>query len=215
MRQSRGIIQNMKFRLILLIAGFASSIALADQTRIICFDDENGQKVCGDNFAPEDSDKKKKEYNDQGVAIGELEGRKTEEELLAEAREAELLKEKELQRRHDRALLATYQTVEEILMHRDRRVELWQAQSRVTELYLRNLERRHGTLLRRASVFQPYAAEQDAPMVDPELQQDIWETEGTIERHQENLQKFEQEEQGIRARFQGDIERFKVLKGIQ
>jgi hypothetical protein len=69
--------------------------------------------------------------------------------------------------------------------------------------------------MRRASSFQPYAAEQDAPMVDPELQQDIWETEGTIERHQGNLLKFEEEEQGIRARFQGDIERFKALKGIE
>ena len=47
--------------------------------------------------------------------------------------------QKELQMRADRALLATYQNVDEIVMHRDRRVELFQAQSRVTELYLRNL----------------------------------------------------------------------------
>ena len=71
--------------------------------------------------------------------------------------------QKELQARADQALLATYLSVEEIVMHRDRRVELFQAQSRVTELYLRNLERRL-TKLRsaRPKSYQPYSEDPDA-----------------------------------------------------
>ena len=59
-----------------------------------------------------------------------------------------------LQKRQDQALLATYLSVDEIIMHRDRRVELFQAQSRVTELYLRNLQRRLDNLRSEASRFQ-------------------------------------------------------------
>ncbi len=205
----------MNQRLILLVTVLFGSVAMADQTRIICYDDDEGQRVCGDNYAPEEAPKKKKEYNTQGVPIGVIAGAKTEEELRAEAEAEEAARAIELQQRRDRALLATYQTVEEILMHRDRRVEIWQSQSRVTELYLRNLERRRESLVQKARGFAPYSDEQDAPMIDEDLHQDILETEGTIERHKVNLLKFEEGEKEIRARFQGDIDRFKALKGIE
>jgi hypothetical protein len=120
-----------------------------------------------------------------------------------------------LQKRADRALLATYLTIEEILMHRDRRVELFQAQSRVTELYLRNLERRLESLRADASNFKPYSANPDAPMIGNRLADDLKDTKTTIARHVRNLQKFQADEQQIIARFDGDVSRFKVLKGIE
>ena len=121
---------------------------------------------------------------------------------------------KEMQRRADKALLATYLSVDEIIMHRDRRVELFKAQSRVTELYLRNLQRELTKLEREASRYQPYSNDPDAAMIDPLLVEAINETKGTIQRHQENLLKFQSEEEVIIARFEGDIDRFKALKGI-
>ena len=122
--------------------------------------------------------------------------------------------ENELQRRRDMALLATYLTIDEIVMHRDRRVELFQAQARVTELYLRNLQRRMESLRDEASKFRPYNTDSDAPMIDPDLANDLATTKDTIARHEENLRKFEADEQNIVARFDGDIDRFKQLKGL-
>ena len=119
-----------------------------------------------------------------------------------------------MQRRRDQALLATYLTIDEIVMHRDRRVELFQAQARVTELYLRNLQRRMTALREEASKFRPYSDDPDAPMIDPDLADDIQSTKETIARHEENLQKFESDEQNIVARFDVDIDRFKKLKGL-
>ncbi len=52
-------------------------------------------------------------------------------------------------------------------------------------------------------------------MVDPELVDEINDTKETIERHQNNLRKFQTDEQLIVARFEGDINRFKDLKGIE
>jgi hypothetical protein len=135
-------------------------------------------------------------------------------ELAAERRAEELQQAKNIQLRADKALLATYLSVDEIRMHRDRRVQLFQAQSRVTELFLSNLESRLQKLERQASRYQPYAIDPDASMVDPELVVRINDTKSTIERHEKNLAKFETDERQIVARFEGDISRFKTLKGI-
>lgn len=184
-------------------------------TSIVKWVDDEGIIHYGDSVPPEYADKPKEVLNDQGVTIRELEGKKTEEQLAAEREAEERELARELQARKDRSLLLTYQTIEEIEMHRDRRVELFQAQSRVTELYLRNLQRRLDSLRAEAENYKPYSTDPDAPMIDPELADDIRTTKETIARHRENLKKFLADEQQIIARFEGDIDRFKALKGIE
>ena len=164
---------------------------------------------------PEFSDLPKEVLNEHAVTVDRLEGRKTPEQIAAEEREKELRLQKELQLRADQALLATYLSVDEIIMHRDRRIELFQAQARVTELYLRNLERRLTKLKRDASRYRPYSDDPDAPLIDEDLVADIKETQDTIARHQKNLIKFQDDEKQMVARFEGDINRFKDLKGLK
>lgn len=176
--------------------------------------DDEGVRHYGDKIPAEYADKDKGVVNEHGVIVGHIEGKKTEEELEADRKAAELEMQKELQQRADRALLATYQNVDEIEMHRDRRVELFQAQSRVTELYLRNLDRRLQQLKNESMRFRPYSSDPNAPMVEPKLVREIEETQSTISRHQQNLEKYRQEEAEIIQRFNGDIHRFKNLKGI-
>ena len=161
------------------------------------------------------AERPKEVLNDQGVSVEELAGKKTAEQRAQERIEKQRLVAAELQRRADRALLSTYLSVDEILMHRDRRVELFQAQSRVTELYLKNLERRLLDLREEASRFQPYSDDSDAPMIDSDLAADLRETKDTISRHQRNLEKYAEDEKRIIDRFDGDIARFKRLKGIE
>lgn len=191
----------------------ASSTAGAEE-RVYKWVDEDGITHYGDSIPAEYSDLPKEVLTDQGVTVRHLEGRKTPEQLAAERRAEELEMQKELQRRADQALLATYLSVDEIVMHRDRRIELFQAQARVTELYLQNLERRLTKLKRDASRYRPYSDDPDAPLIDEELLADIKETQATISRHQKNLLKFQQDEQQMIARFEGDIDRFKALKGL-
>ena len=100
-------------------------------------------------------------------------------------------------------------------MHRDRRIELFQAQAKVTELYLRNIKRRLDSLMAVGSAFAPYSEDPDAAMIDPELADDITDTRDTIERHEANLDRFHTDEELIASRFDGDINRFKMLKGIE
>jgi hypothetical protein len=176
--------------------------------------DEDGIVHFGDSVPAKYSEVERQVVNEHGITVDVLRAKKTEEELAEELRQQKMDRERELQRRADQALLATYLSVDEILMHRDRRVELFQAQARVTELYLRNLQRRLDGLQTEASAFRPYSDDPDAPLIDPALAEDIATTKETISRHEQNLERFHHEEQNIVARFDGDINRFKTLKGL-
>jgi hypothetical protein len=51
-------------------------------------------------------------------------------------------------------------------------------------------------------------------LINEDLVVDINETQDTIARHQKNLLKFREDERQMVARFEGDINRFKALKGL-
>jgi hypothetical protein len=199
----------------LLVISVSALAAEKEDSRHYKVVDEDGNTYYGDSIPPELSDYDKEVVNDHGVTVGEIEGRKTADELEAQRRAEELRLQKELQVRADQALLATYQNVTEIEMHRDRRIELFQAQSKVTELYLKNLKGQLEKLEREAARYKPYSNDDDAEMIDPSLVAAIQETKDTIARHELNLQKFKADEEVIIARFAGDITRFKSLKGIE
>jgi len=188
--------------------------ASADEGRVFKWVDAEGQVHFGDSIPVEYSELPKEVLNEHGVAIDNLAGKKTLEELAREQLEHEQMLAREKQKRADSALLATYMTVEEILMHRDRRVELFQAQSRVTELYLNNLARRMEVLRAETANYKPYSEDPDAPMIPDALANELRKTKDTIDRHERNLRKFQSDEQRIISRFAGDISRFKTLKGI-
>ncbi|MDH3428566.1 MAG: DUF4124 domain-containing protein [Gammaproteobacteria bacterium] len=188
--------------------------ASAQRGTLYSWVDDEGIRHYGDSIPAEYADKPKQVVNEHGVTVGHIEGRKTAEQLEAERVAQELATEIELQKRADQALLATYIDVNEIEMHRDRRVELFQAQARVTELYLRNLRRRLDQLRSDAGRFKPYNSDPGAPTIDPTLVEDINDTEAAIARHESNLKKYRQDEQQIKERFQIDINRFMALKGI-
>lgn len=203
---------NLRRAISLLLLCLAANTVHAQQ--LYRWVDENGEVHFGDSIPAEYSEIERQVVNEHGITVDVLHAKKTDEELAEEARLAELERDMELQRRADQALLATYLSVDEIIMHRDRRVELFQAQARVTELYLKNLQGRLDLLLKEASKYRPHNSDPDAPMIEPDLANDLAATRETIERHEENLRRFQQDEQSIVARFDGDIDRFRQLKGL-
>lgn len=207
----------MKYRCItswLLVCLAAGPAASQQAQKLYRWVDGDGVVHFGDSVPAEYAELERQVINSHGITVDVLQAKKTEEELAEERRLAEIRKQVELQRRADQALLATYLTVDEIVMHRDRRVELFQAQARVTELYLKNLQRRMDSLREEASRYHPYSEDPNAPEIDQDLAVDLASTRETIERHEENLQRFHDDERNIVARFDGDIDRFRELKGL-
>jgi hypothetical protein len=204
-----------KLLTISLIVLFGATASAAEEKKLYKWTDADGNVYFGDSIPAEYAERPKTVLNDQGVAVDELEGKKTAEQLRQEARDREIAVAQELQKRADMALLNTYLSVEEIVMHRDRRIELFQAQARVTELYLKNLQRRMTDLREDASKYRPYSDDDNAPMIAEDLADDLRDTRDTISRHERNLAKYESDEKAIIERFNADIERFKILKGLE
>jgi len=198
----------------IIVCFLVSAAAFAQRQATYTWVDDDGVRHYGDSIPAEYADKPKDIVNEHGVTVAHIQGKKTDEEIEAERVAKELAMQNELQRRADQALLSTYINVQEIEMHRDRRVELFQAQARVTELYLRNLRRRLSQLKGEAGNFKPYSSNPDAATIDPGLVGEIQETESAINRHETNLSKFRAEEKQIIERFEGDIQRFMILKGL-
>ena len=207
--------RNVLITLLLLIVIPICSTAAQNKTqKMYRWVDADGAVHYGDSVPAEYAELERQIVNDHGITVDVLRAKMTAEEIAEEKRQEDLRMQRELERRQDQALLATYLTIDEILMHRDRRIELFEAQARVTELYLRNLERRMSVLKEEASGFQPYSEDPDAEMISTDLADDIATTKETITRHEANLQRFQSDQQGIVARFDGDINRFKKLKGL-
>ncbi len=198
---------------VLIILPLAAS-ASENTQKLYRWVDSDGIVHYGDSIPAEFTDLERHVVNNHGITVSVMRAKRTEEEIAEDKRQEDLRIARDLQRRQDMALLATYLSVDEILLHRDRRVELFQAQSRVTELYLSNLKRRLDKLEDEASRYRPYNADPEAEMIDPDLAGDISTTKDTIVRHQANLERFREDEQNIVARFDGDVDRFKKLKGL-
>lgn len=206
----------MRFVLITSTVFMLASLAVSagETQKLYRWVDSEGIVHYGDSIPAEYADIERQVVNDHGITVDVMRGRKSDEEIAEEKRLEQLRVKQELQRRADIALLATYLSVDEIIMHRDRRVELFQAQARVTELYLRNLQKRLADLQTEASTYRPYSEDEDAPMIDQGLAGELTATKEAIARHERNLQKFQDDEQSIVARFDGDIDRFRALKGL-
>jgi hypothetical protein len=197
-----------------VLTALAAPPALGQTGKIYRWVDGDGQVHIGDRIPPEYADQEKARVDEYGVAREIIAGKKTAEEIEAERRAEQERLAAEARRRADQALLVTYSSVEEIEMHRNRRVELFRAQARVTELFLSNQRQQLEIMGREASRYKPYSPDPDAPAIPSRLADEIEETEALITRHEENLREYRNKERSIHERFERDIERFRTLKGL-
>jgi hypothetical protein len=151
------------------------------------------------------------------VRVGFEEGEVTPEERAVitakEAEEAAHAAAKAEVARRDRMLLETYLTVSDIEDLRNRRLELLESQIKVTELYLANLRKRLVSLQDEASKFKPYTVREDAPQIPENLALDISRTAASINLYEQTLARTRSDQQNLKTAFDGDIARFRQLKG--
>jgi len=179
--------------------------------------DADGLVHYGDHVPPIYADQDREILNGHGVAVRRVEGTATEEELAERSRLAALDEaEAEAARaraRHDRVLLDTYLSVEEIERLRDQRLDLLDAQVLVTEQYLTNLTQRLIRLEQTAGRFKPYSQEPNARDIPENLQLDIEQTTASIALYEETLGKTRDRVTTLTEAFARDIQRFRELSG--
>ena len=206
---------------LLVVAAFALPSTGSGQgsqgTRLYKWTDNNGVVHYGDKVPPEFANVDRSVLNDQGVRVGFEEGEITEaERAVIQERERALEAERQAKAevaRRDRMLLETYLSVADIEDLRNRRLELLESQIKVTELYLGNLRKRLVGLQNEASDFKPYTTRSDAPQIPENLALDISRTTASISLYEQTLARTRSDQESLRASFDGDIARFRQLKG--
>jgi hypothetical protein len=174
--------------------------------------DEDGVVHYGDALPPKAAGRGHKVLNDQGIAVEDVAAAKTAEQIAEEARLAEAAREAA---KRDQVLLDTYLSVDEIENLRDRRVELLEAQNRVTEKYMADLAQKLGKLQSEAARIQ--AGEQAAgapPEIPDQLAAEIAHAERGLVNYRREIAARREDQEEIRARFDADIARFRELKGL-
>jgi hypothetical protein len=197
-----------------LMAGSAAAATPADQQKLYRWVDKNGQVHYGDSIPPEYSEQDRDILNRQGVRIGHEEGLVTPEEASAKAAADKAAKEVQQKKLRDRVLLQMYQSVEEIEVLRDRRLELIEAQLTIQEQSLANLRAKHAQFEKQAARFAPRSKSADALPLPEELGLDLQRSASDIVTQQQNLEKKRAERESIRATFGADIKRFKELRAV-
>lgn len=181
--------------------------------------DENGVVHYGDRVPPDAARRDRAVLNDRGITVEKLPGEKTPAERAAEARrqaeEAERLADRERRANRDRVLLSTYLSVGEIEMLRDRRLELLDAQMRLTRQHLNNLRERQASLNVEAGRFDyPAGSAPDRPPLPVNLEAEMVDVANSVRRYETLLRGREAERASLTEKFANDIGRFRELKGL-
>lgn len=181
--------------------------------------DAQGRLQTGDSVPPEYAAQDVEILNSRGVVVGTREGARSPAQRAAaashQAAEASARQAVLRQRQRDQNLLATYLTVEEIQLLRDRRLDLIDGQVRVATQYLESLRARLLKLQDNARRFRPYNGQTTGPTMPPALAEDLVRTMNDVKTQETNLAAKRAELNRVREEFGRDIARFRELKQLE
>jgi uncharacterized protein (DUF3084 family) len=186
----------------------------ASSPRLYKWVDENGKVHYGDKVPPEYAKQERKVLNEQGVEMKTLEAAKTPEQIAEEERLAAQRKEQERiaaeQAAHDRMLLATFTTEDDMVMTRDGKIAAIDGVLRVTRDRIEKIEGNLSLLTREAAEL-----ERAGKPIPKTLHEEILGARGQVQRYLDYIAGKRREQEDIRAQFEADIRRFRELKAAQ
>lgn len=171
--------------------------------------DERNVTHYGDRVPPEYAKRERTLLNDQAVEVGRLEAQKTLEQLADLERRDKLAS---AQKERDQFLLTTYTSVRDIEALRDQRLQQLADQRSSMENYVASLDERLNQLQLRAQLFRPYNGSPGARQMPDKLAEDLIRTVNEVRRQRSTLDERRDEEIALRASFQADIDRFRLLR---
>ena len=201
--------------LVALLAGGAAAQQADKGKKVYRWVDKNGQVHYGDSVPAEYAEQDRDVLNKQGVKIGREEGTITPEEAAAKAAEDKATRDELKRKLRDRVLIQTYQSVKELEVLRDTRLELVDAQLTIQEQSLSNLRAQRAQIERIASRYAPRSAEPGAKPLPDELAADLERSASDIATQESNLVRRREERESIRLTFEADIKRYQELRAVK
>lgn len=194
--------------LILLPLLISASTVFAERT--FRWVDEDGQVHYSDRVPPQYSTHERKEINEQGRTLKVYEAPKTPEQKIAEKRlaiiEAARKKIAEKRFRHDRTLLATYSSDEDMMLARDGKIAAVESLIQLTHRRIKSMQKRLLKLTDEAAEY-----ERSGKKLPVGLQKQIANNRQQITQNQNFVKDKEREMVDIRLQFDADINRFNEL----
>jgi hypothetical protein len=179
--------------------------------RMKCWTNSEGIKECGDKIPPEYTQQGYQEISKGGVVLEEKERIKTKEELKKAKKEAAIIaREKDEERNkkaHDKMLLETFASIEEIEAARDQKIEAVESTIKITQKRIIKLEYLLDDELNENTVNKQIDGENKKFNNAESLKEQIFDNKKFI--------KNKIDEQGkIKKTYLEYISRFKKLKGL-
>jgi hypothetical protein len=193
---------------VLLGLGLMSGTA---QAKIKCWTNSDGIRECGNAVPPEYAQQGHDEINKAGIRVKHHERAKTEAELAEEARLKAVEEEKkrlaEEQAAHDRVLLNTFASEDEIVMARDGKITSIKTEIRLTNRSMNAAEDRLQKLRKQAANF-----ERAGKPVTEKLIKDIQQTQDQIKEYEAFIANKQVEKDRIQQQFESDVTRYRELR---
>lgn len=201
--------------LVLALLGACAPMLAGAQARkapVQCWEDDRGQRVCGDVVPPSDARRQRELIDKRGVVTRVVPAQKTAEQAEAEAR---IRREMEQRAAYDRYLQQAYISVKDIERARDERLAALDARYRLAEKAMADTRGSLAELRGRIPKPAPAAegATPAAAAIDARLQAKIDEFTIAEADHLKALARIRQERAQIVLDFARDIVRFRELKG--
>jgi Domain of unknown function (DUF4124) len=194
---------------------FVAAAALAGNTgsgrRVYSWVDQDGVTHYGDQIPPEYAAQEHRVINGQGIEIEHTDAQRTPEQLAADEQKRA---DAEARASRDHNLLSAYVSVQEIERLRDQRLSLISDQIKLKEQFLQSLNGKMSKLRISSARFKPYSSDPNAPPMSDQLAEDLVRVGSDIRTQEENLRQKRAEQAIMSKQFEGDIARFKELKGI-
>lgn len=198
---------------ITLIISFCILLAgqMASGQSLKKWQDKDGNWHFGDTIPPEYSQEGYEEISKQGIVKGVKERAKTDEEIEEDRRIAALEKENqkkaEEQDRRDMILLDTFSNIEDIEAARDDALATIQSRISLTE---KRIEKIQDDLNGRITL----AADQERNSQSPNeaLLEDIESLQRQIKTNKTSIEDSYEEQEEVKRKYQGDIDRYTKLK---
>jgi hypothetical protein len=194
-----------------LFAAGAWGAGSSSTHKVYVWKDEQGVTHYGDQIPPEYAAQAHGVINNQGIEVEHTDAQKTAEQLAAEDQKR---LDAEQHANRDRNLLITYGSVQEIERLRDQRLSLLTDQIKLKEQFLETLNVKMNKLKVTSSRYKPYSSDPKAPPMTDQLTEDLVRVGSDIRTQEENLRQKRTEQANMNQEFDGDIARFKELKGI-
>ena len=191
-----------------LAALLTATSAIAERT--FKWVDNEGQVHYGNLVPPEYAKNERRVINEQGRTVKIYEAAKTPEERAAAEKAAELEARKkaldEKQATHDRSLLATYASEQDMLLARDGKVASVEALLQLTSSRIQSMKQRLHELTEEAATY-----ERSGKQLPHSVEAQINNLRTQITRNEAFIKEKEQELAEINSQFDADINRFVEL----